>query len=549
MLRNVYLRTLRSFWIPILGWGLGMGVTVAYTMTAIGTLVTTPQAKAELVTLARSYAWNADPVRVDTPGGYATFKAGVFMLLICLWPILAASRTLRGEEERGSLDPLLCNPVSRLTIALEKAAATFTALLAIGALIGLIADASGAKVGAGLGLAGGLAFGLNLALQAAVFGAIALLISQFTQERRTAAGWTSGLLVVAIVVDMVHRVVPGSDWFSKLSPVYYYNLSKPLVPGYGLNGGGLAVQALLVLVIGGAAVWLFLRRDVGGVVPLPRLLAGLRSSRPASSELPRQDWSLRSVYLRALRASAAPTAWWCLGIAGFGAWMVFVVEQVGNQLKDIMNSSPQFRQLILSIGGADPAKTNDALLSAIFVFMPLALMAYAVTQVNRWKSDEEDGRLDLVLAAQQPRVQVILGRFAGLATGTIAISLVCFLATAAASAASATTLSADNLAGAALGMIPMALLVAGIGYLGAGWLTTAADTGLLSLLLFGWFFVNLIGPDLKWPEGVLRLSPFYYYGRPLVDGLSFSSVLLLVGVGVVTLALGVVRFQRKDIAV
>ena len=74
---------------------------------------------------------------------------------------------------------------------------------------------------------------------------MALLISQFTQERGPAAGWTAGLLLVFIVLDMVHRVVPSSEWISRLSPVYYYNLSKPLVPSYGANAG--AMLALLAL--------------------------------------------------------------------------------------------------------------------------------------------------------------------------------------------------------------------------------------------------------------------------------------------------------------
>ena len=45
------------------------------------------------------------------------------------------------------------------------------------------------------------------------------------------------------MVDMVHRVVPGTEWLSRLSPVYYYNLSKPLVPSYGTNPVALLVLA------------------------------------------------------------------------------------------------------------------------------------------------------------------------------------------------------------------------------------------------------------------------------------------------------------------
>src|SRR5205823_1598211 len=81
----------------------------------------------------------------------------------------------------------------------------------------------------------------NVALICGVFGSIALLLSQFTQERGAAAGWTGGLLLIFIVLDMVHRVFPNTEWVSRLSPVYYYNLSNPLVPGYGTNAGPMLV--------------------------------------------------------------------------------------------------------------------------------------------------------------------------------------------------------------------------------------------------------------------------------------------------------------------
>src|SRR5438093_1311985 len=188
-------------------------------------------------------------------------------------------------------------------------------LLAMGLLIGLVVFAGGRKFGGEFGLGDALLFGLNLALVCAVFGSLALLISQFTQERGPAAGWTAGLLLLFIVLDMVRRVVSNSEWISRVSPTYYYNLSKPLVPGYGVNAGAMVFLLALAVLLGGAAVWLFARRDVGGTVPLPRWLK--LPERTASRALPVRDWSLRSVYARGLGMIAMPTLWWTLGIAGF----------------------------------------------------------------------------------------------------------------------------------------------------------------------------------------------------------------------------------------
>src|SRR5438270_13705175 len=103
-LRSIYLKTLRDYRVPILGWGIGMGLVIVSPMASVSELVKTPEARAALLSLAASFAWNADAIKADTIGGYATFKIGIFIFLMAIWPILAGSRMLRGEEDRGSLD-------------------------------------------------------------------------------------------------------------------------------------------------------------------------------------------------------------------------------------------------------------------------------------------------------------------------------------------------------------------------------------------------------------------------------------------------------------
>jgi ABC-2 type transport system permease protein len=222
-------------------------------------------------------------------------------------------------------------------------------------------------------------------------------------------------------------------------------------------------------------------------------------------------------------------------------------QQTEARLSTLFATSPTAASLIRNLGGGD-ANLNASFLSAIFVLLPLLLMAFAVTQVNHWAADEQDGRLDLVLTTPQSRLWVLLGRFAALGTATVAIGLITLLASAVAAAATGLKLDSGNLVGATLGMIPLGLLVAAIGYLASGWLRTAADTGLLSVLLVIWFFISFIGPELKLPDATLRLSALYCYGTPLVHGLELGPMLGVVAVSALALALGTLRFVRKDIA-
>jgi ABC-2 type transport system permease protein len=226
--------------------------------------------------------------------------------------------------------------------------------------------------------------------------------------------------------------------------------------------------------------------------------------------------------------------------------MVVIARQTESQLATLYNSSPLLKGFITKVGGSD-VSTNATLLSAIFLLLPLLLMAFVVTQANRWSADEEDGRLELVLATPQPRLQVLLGRFAALTTSVVVIGLLTLLATAVASAATGLALNGGNLAAATLSIIPLGLLMAALGYLLSGWLRTALDTGLLSFVLVLWFFISFVGPDLNWSEAVLRLSAIYYYGTPLLHGLPLLNMLGVLAVGILALVGASARFVGKDI--
>ncbi|GCE14978.1 ABC transporter permease subunit [Tengunoibacter tsumagoiensis] len=544
--KSIYLKTLREFRIAMFSWGIGMGLLMYAVLAAVPSLLTTPQARASLIDLAKEFAWFADPVGVDTPGGYVTWKYGLTILVIAIWPLLTCSRIIRGEEERGSLDVLLSLPQGRVRILLEKLAAVWTTLLIMGLLITLLTFGGGQSVSANFTLGDALLFSLNVILIGGFFGSLTLFISQFTQERRTATGWTTGLLILFILLDIVHRVIPGTEWISQISPIYYYNLSKPLVPGYGTNPGAMLLLLALNILLSGAALFFFRRRDVGGTVALPAFLHQPARTVSREKALPVNAWSLRSIYTRSLGMIIAPTCWWTLAIAGLAGWMVAIVKQTEANMATLFQSSPVLKDLLTKVGGGDIA-TNATILSALFVFLPVLIMIFAITQANRWSADEEEGRLDLVLSTPQPRLRVLLGRFAALTTATICISVVTLAVTALAALASGLSLDDSNLAAATLSIIPLGLLMAALGYLLAGWLRTAIDTGLLSFLLIVWFFISFVGPGLNWSETTLRLSAFYYYGTPLLHGLPFLDMLGVLAVAVVALAVASIRFIRKDI--
>ena len=102
---------------------------------------------------------------------------------------------------------MLSAPQSRIHVALAKLAAIATAIGLIGGLIGLMAFAGGVAFDVRIPLKRAWLFAANITLLAGVFAGLALLASQFTTARRTAAGVAGILLGLSMLLTSAGRTV------------------------------------------------------------------------------------------------------------------------------------------------------------------------------------------------------------------------------------------------------------------------------------------------------------------------------------------------------
>jgi ABC-2 type transport system permease protein len=546
---SIYLKTLRDFRIAILGWGIGFGVLIAFTIAAFESAVASPAAKAALIATAKAWSWYWEAVGVGTPGGYAMWKLGWMLVFPAIWGLLAGSRILRGEEERGSLDVLLSQPRSRTQVVLQKVAALLTALLLIGLLIGIITGLAGVRANAGFSFGAALLFGLNIALVSAVFAALALLISQFTHERRTAAGLTGALFGFAILLNSLAHTAPDTDGLAHISPVYYFGLSKPLIPGHGVDPVAMLVLAAMTLVPAALGVVLFLRRDVGDTINLmPATSGGGTASAAHAHELPSGDIAVRSVYARSLRTLVGPTLWWGLGLAFFGAAFTLMARQTEENLAGALKGTP-YEAILNTLTGGAGFGSGTLFLGLIFAELPLVFTIYALIQASTWAEDEEQGRFELLLANPQPRWRVLLARYAAFVTSLLVIAAALLVAVLLAAAQQQLPIDGGHALAAVVGILPIALVVASVGYLLAGWLRSAAVVGVLGAVLAASFLVELVGAIFHWPDWVVQLSIFERYGSPFTKGLDWVNVVGVLAVAVAALGIATWRFGQKDIGV
>ena len=549
-LRSVFLKTLRDCRVPIAGWGLGIGGMAPLIFALVPTLLADSNARAALAALAHHPAVRlfAEPVDVLTPGGYATWRLTLILPLVSVWALLVTTRTVRGEEESGALDLLLSTPRSRLHVVTAKLAAIATALVLIGSVMGLMAFAGARFTDTAVSLGAALLFGFNTALLAAVFAACALLASQFTRGRRSAAGFTGALLGLSMMMASAGRVLPGASWVGRLSPLYYFERSKPLVTG--ADPQAMLVLAALTAALSAAGVVLFLRRDVGGQIALApgaREHAAVRG--PA---LPPPAPLLQSIFGRSLAALRVPIVSWGLALAVYAAGLTAILQQAQRNLADLLETAarargPMFAALVSRLTGGHDSAMNERALNAIFTLVAVVIAAFAVTLTSRWAADEDEGRLDLLLSTPHRRSHIMLARFSALTIALLAVTGCLFASTGLTAWIGSFALNRVRLAEAAFGMVPIGMVVAAAGYLLAGWLRSSSVTGVLTGLLLASFVVTLLGPLFKWPPAVMQLSIFEQYGAPLVDGLHPARVAGLLVVAGATLTAATVRFATKDL--
>ncbi len=175
--------------------------------------------------------------------------------------ISMAAKALGGEQDRGSMDVLLANPVSRSHVVLHNAAAIAGASVGFG-----LATFVGTWAGAALITSGGLelvnvaAVSVHIAGLAMFFGAFAMLVGAITGRTSIAVGAASGLGIASYVLNAFSAVSENYAWLGSLSPFGWYSGSDPLNNGF--SGSGLVTLAVGSALLIGLAVFAFLRADI-----------------------------------------------------------------------------------------------------------------------------------------------------------------------------------------------------------------------------------------------------------------------------------------------
>jgi ABC-2 type transport system permease protein len=185
--------------------------------------------------------------------------APIVMLAVAL---ITGARALAGEEEAGTLELLLANPVSRTRVVAQKlgSVAAVVGFVGVCEFVGLVVGSL--LAGLGLSVVGMAAAGVHLVLLGLLFGVVASLAGILLRDRKRGLYAGAGLAVLAYAVDAFAGQAEGLTGLVKASPWYYFNAHQPLVNGF--EPLYLGVLTALAALMAAATFALFNRRDLLG---------------------------------------------------------------------------------------------------------------------------------------------------------------------------------------------------------------------------------------------------------------------------------------------
>jgi len=201
-------------------------------------------------------------VDFTSPEGYLLGQSYLFFLpaILLVFAIGRAATTISGEEEAGTLDLLLAQPISRTSLYLQKAL-----VIAISVLVLTIATLIPTLI---LGPALGLdvpperliAVTIAMTIFTIAFAALALAVSAGTGRRIWGIGLAAGIAFVSYLIDGLGQSVEWLEPLRPFTPWYWYDATGAIITGDIWPGSAILLGATAL--IGAAGLWGFRRRTL-----------------------------------------------------------------------------------------------------------------------------------------------------------------------------------------------------------------------------------------------------------------------------------------------
>lgn len=261
---DVLLQTLADRRRSLLWWSLGVAALVALTVAFY------PSVRDD--TAINDYVKNLpDSVRglfvggeldISSPAGYLNSQiyAVIAPIVFLIFAVGAGSDAVAGEEERGTLDFLLAQPLLRRDFLVQRFLAVVILVVALAVVLLAAVELSSLAVDLEISIGKLVAASVSVGLLALLFGTVALAAGSVRPGRSWAIAAAAGLAVASWLLDGLGQAVDFLEPWRKLSPFYQAVGRNPLREGALWGAWGILFAVTLVLVA--VAVLGLNRRDL-----------------------------------------------------------------------------------------------------------------------------------------------------------------------------------------------------------------------------------------------------------------------------------------------
>lgn len=265
MLRDAFLKTLRDGRRAIAWWTLGLVAMTALMVAAYPSVRDNPNLNKmveDYPDAFKAFLGLGETVDYTSPAGYLNSELFSFVvpLLLLIAAIGAGARATAGEEEQGTLDLLLANPISRRRLVLDKLAALCAEIVVLALVLWLSLIVGAAAVGMHISAAHLAAACTAAALLAVAYGAIALFLGALIGRRGAVIGITAAAALAAYLVSSLAELVRFLEPLRVASPFYHYAANNALRAGLAPEHIALLLGLAVLATV--AAVVAFERRNL-----------------------------------------------------------------------------------------------------------------------------------------------------------------------------------------------------------------------------------------------------------------------------------------------
>jgi ABC-2 type transport system permease protein len=466
---------------------------------------------------AAAIAFNGPAQGLNTVGGQVAFQFGAGgMVIVALMSLFMVGRLTRGEEEGGRLELVRSLPVGSHAPVIAAALTVAAMNMAVGVLTTAVLLAQG------LPAAGSLVFGVSFILIGLVFGGIALLLAQVTENTRVVYGATGAALGAAYVLRAAGDI--GDGTVSWASPIGWAQKTRPFAgerwwPFLLL----IAATAIVVAVASAVAA----RRDLGGGLVAPR------PGRPTASR------SLGHPFGLAVRLQRGTLVGWSVGILVTG----IAYGWIGPTVDAFIGQNKALAEILAGAGGAN---LTDSYFAASFRLIALLGTGFAIQSALRLRSEETSMRAESVLATPVSRWRWAASHLTVAFAGSVILLGIAGLATGLSYGA----------AGGDLKRVP-GLFVAALVYAPPMWLLVGLTIALVGLaprwvgaswaILAACVVVGFLGAVLQLPSWLQNLSPFERVPQLPAASLTILPLAVISAVAAALTLAGLGGLRRRDI--